>query len=80
MIVWNFVAAQNNFLGQVLTFTLLYGSLYSTYIWPGESSEYVFKKITKHHLSLKIRFKTFKYYLVHTTALKTASLFTALQY
>ncbi|CAM4607293.1 unnamed protein product [Leuciscus chuanchicus] len=35
MIVWNFVAAQNSFLGQVLTFTLLYASLYSTYIWPG---------------------------------------------
>ncbi|XP_051565247.1 integral membrane protein GPR155-like isoform X2 [Myxocyprinus asiaticus] len=35
MIVWNFVAEQDNFLGQVLTFTLLYGSLYSTYIWPG---------------------------------------------
>ncbi|XP_048048766.1 integral membrane protein GPR155 isoform X2 [Megalobrama amblycephala] len=35
MIAWNFVAAQKNFLGQVLTFTLLYSSLYSTYIWPG---------------------------------------------
>ncbi|XP_067299255.1 lysosomal cholesterol signaling protein isoform X2 [Pseudorasbora parva] len=35
MIAWKFVAAQNHFLGQVLTFTLLYGSLYSTYIWPG---------------------------------------------
>ncbi|XP_052004106.1 integral membrane protein GPR155-like isoform X1 [Xyrauchen texanus] len=35
MIVWNFVAEQENVLGQVLTFILLYGSLYSTYIWPG---------------------------------------------
>ncbi|XP_051998292.1 integral membrane protein GPR155 [Xyrauchen texanus] len=35
MIVWKFVAEQDNFLGQVLTFTLLYVSLYSTYIWPG---------------------------------------------
>ncbi|XP_058643205.1 integral membrane protein GPR155 isoform X1 [Onychostoma macrolepis] len=35
MIAWNFIAEQDNFLGQVLTFTLLYGSLYSTYIWPG---------------------------------------------
>uniref|UniRef100_A0A673FMA8 DEP domain-containing protein n=1 Tax=Sinocyclocheilus rhinocerous TaxID=307959 RepID=A0A673FMA8_9TELE len=35
MIAWNFMAEQDNFLGQVLTFTLLYGSLYSTYIWPG---------------------------------------------
>ncbi|XP_077072409.1 lysosomal cholesterol signaling protein [Siphateles boraxobius] len=36
MIAWTFVAAaQNNFLGQVLTFSLLYASLYSTYIWPG---------------------------------------------
>ncbi|KAM9486243.1 lysosomal cholesterol signaling protein isoform 1-T2 [Clarias gariepinus] len=35
MIAWNFVAVKNNFIGQVLTFTLLYGSLYSTYIWPG---------------------------------------------
>ncbi|XP_059355485.1 integral membrane protein GPR155-like isoform X2 [Carassius carassius] len=35
MIAWKFMAEQDNFLGQVLTFTLLYGSLYSTYIWPG---------------------------------------------
>ncbi|XP_026074445.1 integral membrane protein GPR155 [Carassius auratus] len=35
MIAWNFLAEQDNFLGQVLTFTLLYGSLYSTYVWPG---------------------------------------------
>uniref|UniRef100_A0A8B9RG33 G protein-coupled receptor 155 n=1 Tax=Astyanax mexicanus TaxID=7994 RepID=A0A8B9RG33_ASTMX len=35
MIAWNFVVVKDNFLGQVLTFTLLYGSLYSTYIWPG---------------------------------------------
>uniref|UniRef100_A0A673FSI4 DEP domain-containing protein n=1 Tax=Sinocyclocheilus rhinocerous TaxID=307959 RepID=A0A673FSI4_9TELE len=41
MIAWNFMAEQDNFLGQVLTFTLLYGSLYSTYIWPGESFEYL---------------------------------------
>uniref|UniRef100_A0A672QNU5 G protein-coupled receptor 155 n=1 Tax=Sinocyclocheilus grahami TaxID=75366 RepID=A0A672QNU5_SINGR len=44
MIAWNFMAEQDNFLGQVLTFTLLYGSLYSTYIWPGESFEFVFEK------------------------------------
>uniref|UniRef100_A0A8B9KTC9 G protein-coupled receptor 155 n=1 Tax=Astyanax mexicanus TaxID=7994 RepID=A0A8B9KTC9_ASTMX len=36
MIAWNFVVVKDNFLGQVLTFTLLYGSLYSTYIWPGQ--------------------------------------------
>ncbi|XP_046886308.1 integral membrane protein GPR155-like isoform X1 [Hypomesus transpacificus] len=35
MILWNFVVHQDNVLGQVLTFTLLYGSLYSTYIWTG---------------------------------------------
>ncbi|KAG1938901.1 integral membrane protein GPR155 [Pimephales promelas] len=35
MIAWKIVAVQNNFLGQVLTFTLLYTSLYSTYMWPG---------------------------------------------
>ncbi|XP_042619105.1 integral membrane protein GPR155-like isoform X1 [Cyprinus carpio] len=35
MIAWNFMAEQDNFLGQVLTFTLLYISLYSTYVWPG---------------------------------------------
>ncbi|XP_076858919.1 lysosomal cholesterol signaling protein [Brachyhypopomus gauderio] len=35
MITWNFVVFKDNFTGQVLTFTLLYGSLYSTYIWPG---------------------------------------------
>ncbi|XP_023657514.2 lysosomal cholesterol signaling protein isoform X1 [Paramormyrops kingsleyae] len=33
MILWNFIVKQDNFIGQVLTFTLLYGSLYSTYIW-----------------------------------------------
>jgi len=43
MIAWKIVAVQNNFLGQVLTFTLLYTSLYSTYMWPGESSECVFE-------------------------------------
>ncbi|CAB1327466.1 unnamed protein product [Coregonus sp. 'balchen'] len=35
MILWNFVVKQENILGQVLTFTLLYGSLYSTYVWTG---------------------------------------------
>ncbi|KAJ8416877.1 hypothetical protein AAFF_G00327550 [Aldrovandia affinis] len=35
MIVWNFIVVQDNFIGQVLTFTLLYGSLYSTYVWTG---------------------------------------------
>uniref|UniRef100_A0A8C9VZA9 G protein-coupled receptor 155 n=1 Tax=Scleropages formosus TaxID=113540 RepID=A0A8C9VZA9_SCLFO len=33
MILWNFIVKQDNFIGQVLTFTLLYGSLYSTYVW-----------------------------------------------
>ncbi|XP_034429926.1 integral membrane protein GPR155 [Hippoglossus hippoglossus] len=35
MILWNFVVKENNFIGQVLTFTLLCTSLYSTYVWPG---------------------------------------------
>ncbi|KAI5107206.1 integral membrane protein GPR155, partial [Silurus meridionalis] len=35
MIAWKFVAVENSYVGQVLIFTLLYGSLYSTYIWPG---------------------------------------------
>uniref|UniRef100_A0A8C4IX31 G protein-coupled receptor 155a n=1 Tax=Dicentrarchus labrax TaxID=13489 RepID=A0A8C4IX31_DICLA len=35
MIVWNFVVKKDNFIGQVLTFTLLCTSLYSTYVWPG---------------------------------------------
>ncbi|KAB5577141.1 hypothetical protein PHYPO_G00206530 [Pangasianodon hypophthalmus] len=35
MIAWDFVVVKDNFIGQVLTFILLYGSLYSTYIWPG---------------------------------------------
>ncbi|XP_071386864.1 lysosomal cholesterol signaling protein [Centroberyx affinis] len=36
MILWNFLVKQeDHLLGQVLTFTLLYGSLYSTYIWTG---------------------------------------------
>ncbi|XP_012995494.1 integral membrane protein GPR155 isoform X2 [Esox lucius] len=35
MILWNFVVKQEDVLGQVLTFALLYGSLYSTYVWTG---------------------------------------------
>ncbi|XP_071388033.1 lysosomal cholesterol signaling protein [Centroberyx affinis] len=35
MIVWNFVVRVDSFIGQVLTFTLLYTSLCSTYVWPG---------------------------------------------
>ncbi|XP_062862553.1 lysosomal cholesterol signaling protein [Trichomycterus rosablanca] len=35
MIAWNFIVMKDNFMAQVLTFALLYGSLYSTYIWPG---------------------------------------------
>ncbi|CAJ1079410.1 integral membrane protein GPR155-like [Xyrichtys novacula] len=35
MIMWNFVVKEDNFVGQVLTFTLLCASLYSTYVWPG---------------------------------------------
>ncbi|XP_044070354.1 integral membrane protein GPR155 isoform X2 [Siniperca chuatsi] len=36
MILWNFfVKQEDNLIGKILTFTLLYGSLYSTYIWTG---------------------------------------------
>uniref|UniRef100_A0A667ZT97 G protein-coupled receptor 155 n=1 Tax=Myripristis murdjan TaxID=586833 RepID=A0A667ZT97_9TELE len=35
MIMWNFVVRADSFIGQVLTFTLLYTSLYSTFVWPG---------------------------------------------
>ncbi|XP_062852938.1 lysosomal cholesterol signaling protein [Trichomycterus rosablanca] len=35
MSVWKFVNQKDNVLGQILTFTLLYGSLYSTYMWTG---------------------------------------------
>ncbi|XP_062422436.1 lysosomal cholesterol signaling protein isoform X1 [Pungitius pungitius] len=36
MILWNFLGKQDdNLLGKILTFTLLYGSLYSTYVWTG---------------------------------------------
>lgn len=35
MILWNFVVQGDNFIGQVLTFTLLTASLYTTYLWPG---------------------------------------------
>ncbi|KAM9726712.1 lysosomal cholesterol signaling protein isoform 1-T1 [Menidia menidia] len=36
MILWNFLVKQEeNLIGKILTFTLLYGSLYSTYIWSG---------------------------------------------
>uniref|UniRef100_A0A7N5ZX97 DEP domain-containing protein n=1 Tax=Anabas testudineus TaxID=64144 RepID=A0A7N5ZX97_ANATE len=37
MILWNFLVKQDdNLIGKILTFTLLYGSLYSTYIWTGK--------------------------------------------
>ncbi|XP_019743699.1 integral membrane protein GPR155-like isoform X2 [Hippocampus comes] len=36
MILWNFLAKQqDNLAGKMLAFALLYGSLYSTYIWTG---------------------------------------------
>lgn len=36
MILWNFLVRQeDNLVGKVITFTMLYGSLYSTYIWTG---------------------------------------------
>uniref|UniRef100_A0A4W6E6Z6 G protein-coupled receptor 155 n=1 Tax=Lates calcarifer TaxID=8187 RepID=A0A4W6E6Z6_LATCA len=35
MILWNFVVKKDNFIGQILTFTLLCTSLYSTYMWTG---------------------------------------------
>ncbi|XP_069568984.1 lysosomal cholesterol signaling protein [Brachyistius frenatus] len=36
MILWNFLVKENeNLVGKILTFTMLYGSLYSTYIWTG---------------------------------------------
>ncbi|KAK7154960.1 hypothetical protein R3I93_009797 [Phoxinus phoxinus] len=35
MILWKFVLKQGDMFGQILTFTLLYGSLYSTYMWTG---------------------------------------------
>lgn len=37
MILWNFlVKKEDNVVGKIFTFTLLYGSLYSSYIWTGE--------------------------------------------
>ncbi|XP_051786578.1 integral membrane protein GPR155 isoform X3 [Erpetoichthys calabaricus] len=35
MILWKFIINQNNFIGQILSFILLYSSLYSTYLWTG---------------------------------------------
>ncbi|KAK3575341.1 hypothetical protein QTP86_025527, partial [Hemibagrus guttatus] len=35
MSLWRFVVQQENVPGQILTFALLYGALYSTYIWTG---------------------------------------------
>ncbi|XP_028846751.1 integral membrane protein GPR155 isoform X2 [Denticeps clupeoides] len=35
MISWNFAVRQDSFIGRLLCFTLLYSSLYSTYMWPG---------------------------------------------
>uniref|UniRef100_A0A3B4C449 G protein-coupled receptor 155b n=1 Tax=Pygocentrus nattereri TaxID=42514 RepID=A0A3B4C449_PYGNA len=37
MVLWKFVVHQDNMLAQILTFTLLYGSLYSTYLWTGNT-------------------------------------------
>lgn len=37
MSLWKFVVQQENVLGQILTFTLLYGALYSTYVWTGNT-------------------------------------------
>uniref|UniRef100_A0A3B4A4G4 DEP domain-containing protein n=1 Tax=Periophthalmus magnuspinnatus TaxID=409849 RepID=A0A3B4A4G4_9GOBI len=38
MILWNFLVKQEeNLVGKVITFSLLYGSLYSTYIWTGDA-------------------------------------------
>ncbi|XP_078408196.1 lysosomal cholesterol signaling protein isoform X2 [Cetorhinus maximus] len=35
MILWYVITKQNNLLGQVLVFIVLYSSLYSTYVWTG---------------------------------------------
>lgn len=35
MILWNFIINTNNYVGQVLTFTILSISFYSTYMWSG---------------------------------------------
>ncbi|XP_068602554.1 lysosomal cholesterol signaling protein [Brachionichthys hirsutus] len=35
MILWSVVVKDENAIGQILTFSLLYTSLYSTYVWPG---------------------------------------------
>uniref|UniRef100_A0A8B9LU55 G protein-coupled receptor 155b n=1 Tax=Astyanax mexicanus TaxID=7994 RepID=A0A8B9LU55_ASTMX len=42
MILWKFVVHQDNVLAQILTFTLLYGSLYSTYVWTGKTHTSLF--------------------------------------
>uniref|UniRef100_A0A8C8A0E4 G protein-coupled receptor 155a n=1 Tax=Oryzias sinensis TaxID=183150 RepID=A0A8C8A0E4_9TELE len=51
MIQWNFVVKEGNFIGQILTFTLLCTSLYSTYMWPGLIALSVL--LTKKHDDLK---------------------------
>ncbi|XP_061547155.1 lysosomal cholesterol signaling protein [Phycodurus eques] len=35
MMLWKFVVRGNNFISQILSFTLLCTSLYCTYVWPG---------------------------------------------
>lgn len=35
MIVWNFVVKEDDFILQILTFTLLSTSLYSAFVWTG---------------------------------------------
>ncbi|XP_055015676.1 integral membrane protein GPR155 [Boleophthalmus pectinirostris] len=35
MILWNYIVYTDNFIGQIVTFTILCISLYSTYVWSG---------------------------------------------
>lgn len=35
MVLWNFIIQERNVVGQMLVFVILYGALYSTYLWTG---------------------------------------------
>ncbi|XP_040213652.1 integral membrane protein GPR155 isoform X2 [Rana temporaria] len=35
MVLWNFIIQERNVVGQIVVFVILYGALYSTYLWTG---------------------------------------------
>lgn len=55
MMLWKIFLKQGNMFGQILTFTLLYGSLYSTYMWTGSESSHTHTHIKQYFMD-KVHF------------------------